>query len=455
MPLRNPLAMECSLTSLGDTIYAPATAPGRAAISIVRISGAATRGVADILMATLPPPRMAAVRSLRSASGDDLDKAMVLWLPGPATFTGEDMLELHLHGGRAVLSAVLGTIGAIDGCRPAEPGEFTRRALLSGRLDATEAEAIADLVDADTSAQRGQALRQLSGALSAEADRWRTALIRAMAHIEAYIDFPDEEIPTAVVATVRAEINTIAMEMRERLGDRRGAIVREGYRVAIVGRPNVGKSTLMNALAGRDVAIVTDIPGTTRDVLEVTLDLSGYAVILADMAGLRDTADPVEKEGVRRAERWSQEADLRLVLHTAEAPPHPAPDHIDVSVLTKIDRLSPIELAEAGDAYPESVAISGLAGTGLKDLLNRVEAALKNRLSGSGTAVLTRDRHRQAVTGAATALERFQSWDGDPNGIELAAEDLRAAVAEIGRLTGRIDVDDLLDVIFRDFCLGK
>ncbi len=422
---------------------------------MLRLSGPNAGGAANALMRSVPAPRHAAVRTLRDGSGSTLDSALVIWMPGPGSYTGEDMLELHLHGGRAVLSSVLEELSKVSGCRPAEPGEFTRRALLSGRMDATEAEAVADLVDADTDAQRRQAIRQLGGAVTAEAERWRSVLIQSLAHIEAYIDFPDEEIPSGVVKNVRSALLTTLAEMNARLGDRRGAIIRDGFRVAITGRPNVGKSTLLNALAGRDVAIVTGIPGTTRDVLEVSLDLSGYSVIVADTAGIRETEDPVELEGVRRAERWSQEADIRLILYTEGVTPAAEPAAGDIPVLTQTDRLHAEEIATALADHPSGVSISAQTGDGMAALLERIEQALAECLSGVSDPILTRERHRSAVSSAAAALERFSEWNGGPDEIELAAEDLRLAVYEIGRLTGRVNVDDLLDVIFRDFCLGK
>jgi tRNA modification GTPase len=297
---------------MSETFCALATAPGRAAVAVVRINGPHAFAALSSLAGKIPTPRRAALRRLRHpTSGESLDEALVLAFPGPSSFTGDDLAELHLHGGQAVVAAVLEALGEI-GVRLAEPGEFTRRAFENGKLDLSRAEAIADLVDAETDAQRRQALGQLGGALELKYSTWRAALIEALAFIEAQIDFPDEEVPPEVAARARRPLEQLRQEMAAALSEVRGERVREGFRIALVGAPNAGKSSLLNALAGRDAAIVTPIPGTTRDVIEVPAVLGGYKALLADTAGLRDTADPIEQEGVRRARAWAEGADLRL-----------------------------------------------------------------------------------------------------------------------------------------------
>ena len=302
-----------------DTIFAQATAAGRAAVAVVRLSGPRSGEIVRTLAGRLPAPRRASLRALRY-DGQIIDRALVLWLPGPDSYTGENSAEFHVHGGLAVLEA-LGAALAAAGARAAEPGEFTRRAFEAGKLDLAQAEAVADLVDADTDAQRRQALQQLDGALGAAHAGWRDLLVEALAMLEAAIDFPDEELPADVAARTRPPLVRLAHELKAATGDAaRGRRVREGFRIALIGAPNAGKSTWLNALAGREAAIVTEIPGATRDVIEVPAEWAGYKVLLADTAGLRDTADPIEAEGVRRARAWASSADLRLWITDAASP---------------------------------------------------------------------------------------------------------------------------------------
>jgi len=440
------------------TIYAPATAPGRAALAVVRVSGPSAAAALRALTGRAPPPpRHASLRRLADAGGTVLDEALVLWFPGPASATGEDVAELHLHGGRAVLAGVLDALAAVADLRPAEPGEFTRRAFETGRLDLTEAEAVADLVDAETRAQRAQALRQLDGALGRLYDGWRARLTRALAHLEADLDFPDEDLPAGVAARVMPDLAAVAAEMRDHLADSgRGERLRDGLEIAILGPPNVGKSSLINAIARRDVAIVAETAGTTRDVLEVQLDLGGYPVVLADTAGLREAAaDPVETEGIRRARSRAERADLRLLVFDAAAWPSPDPALRALAtdgalwVANKIDR-RPLPAGAGIDGAPVH-GVSARTGDGISALLDAVGAAVAERLAPGALPSLTRVRHRQALETAAVALDRA----GGASAPELATEDVRQAVRALGRITGRVDVEDLLDVIFRDFCIGK
>jgi tRNA modification GTPase len=435
------------------TIYAPATAAGRAAVGIVRVSGpeaaAACRALAR---GFLPAPRRATLRRLVDpADGGPIDDAVLLWMPGPASLTGEDVIEFQHHGGAAVLQLLLVALGRLPGLRLAEPGEFVRRAFLNGRLDLTGVEALADLIDAGTRAQARQALRQLDGAHGRLYAGWRERALGCLALIEAEIDFAGEgDVPDATLARVLPEAAAVRAELEAHLTDgRRGERLRGGLVVAVVGAPNAGKSSLVNLLAGRDVAIVTPVPGTTRDVLEVRLDLEGLPVTLLDTAGLRDdAADPVEIEGVVRARRRAAEADLRLGVLDATAP---RPDTVEGAEIVTANK-SDLARAAAPDG---AVAISCLTGAGIDRLLDRLAEAARGLVATSDAPVVTRARHREALTEAALALGRLAQ--AAEAGLELAllAEELRAAARQLGRVTGAVAADDVLDRIFATFCIGK
>lgn len=439
------------------TIFALATAPGRAGVAVVRVSGPAAGEALTALSArALPPPRVATLARLRHpATGESLDDALLLWFAAPRSFTGEDVAELHLHGGRAVANGVIEALGGLPGLRPAEPGEFTRRAFENGKMDLTAAEGVADLVHAETAAQRRQALRQMAGALGALYEGWRSRLLRALAHTEADIDFPEEDLPAGVSDAVRPEVVRLIDEIGHHLRDRgRGERLRDGLHVAIVGPPNAGKSSLLNALAGRDAAIVSSRAGTTRDVIEVHLDLGGFPLVLADTAGLREGADEVEEEGVRRALQRAGNADIKLAVFDGTRWPELDPttlglvDDDTLVVVNKMDAGGP--RAGTVEGHP-LVGVSALTGDGLRALESRLEALAAERLTGSGAPALTRARHRAALEECRDALDRALSAALP----ELAAEDLRLAARSLGRITGRVDVEDVLDVIFRDFCIGK
>ena len=382
--------------------------------------------------------------------GEQLDDGLALWFPGPHSVTGEDVAELHLHGSRAVIAAVMAALGR-QGLRLAEPGEFTRRAFFNGKLDLVQAEAVADLAAAETEAQRRQALRQLDGHLGTLYRGWGDRLLRLLAHLEAAIDFPDEDLPPEIEARVATETASLATEIARHLADgHRGERLRDGIAVAIVGPPNAGKSSLLNQLARREAAITSPIAGTTRDVIEVAIDLAGYPVVLADTAGLRDSVDAIEQEGLRRALARAESAELRLFVFDAGCPGDaegaaawPGPDTLLVA--NKIDLAVNREILP-----PEALALSALTGEGIPELI----AALAARVAETydiAAPVLTRARHREALEAAADALDRSLAADLP----ELRAEDLRLAWRSLGRITGRVDVEDLLDVIFADFCLGK
>ncbi len=441
-----------------DTICALASGSGKAGIAVFRVSGPKALWILQRLTGRtrFEPRRVYHVDFSNPASGEVVDDGLALYFSAPNSFTGEDVAEIHVHGGRAVTADMLSAVMALGGVRLAEPGEFTRRAFAAGKMDLTAAEALADLVNAETTAQRRQARRQLSGALGDLCLAWRARLVRAIAYFEAEIDFSDEDLPGGLPARTAAEIDAIRGEIEARLADRQtGERIRDGLRVAIVGPPNAGKSTLLNCLAGRDAAIVSETAGTTRDVIEAHLDLGGYAVILADTAGIRATENAVEAEGVRRAARTAEEADVRLVVLDGATWPEVPPDVAgaagpdDMVVLNKCDLINGDAIE--GEFGLSPLPVSALRGHGM-DLVVAELTRRVSRLSGGGeTPVVTRARHRAALEECVEALTRF-----DPeNSSELAAEDLRLAARSLGRVIGEIDVENILDVIFRDFCIGK
>lgn len=431
-----------------ETIFAAASGAGRAAICVLRVSGPRSRALLQHLCGACPPPRRASVRTLRDGAGEALDQALVLWLPGPASYTGEDCAELHLHGGRGVVDGVADALAAL-GARPAEPGEFTRRAFLNGRMDLIEAEAVADLVDAETASQRRQALRQLSGALGALYGDWSTRLTVLMAQQEALIDFPDEDLPPGVEEALMAELGMILSEVEAHLADdRRGERLREGIVIAVGGPPNVGKSSLINILASRDVAIVSPFPGTTRDVLEARAVFGGVPVTLLDTAGIREGADPIEVDGVRRALVRVAEADLVLLVADAAA----GSVWLDSDALPTAGAvLRVVNKIDLAPAPPGVIAVSAVTGDGLEALRTALDTAVRRLVERDGPPPLTRARHRAALSEVAAEL-RGAIMEGLA---ELRAERLRLATRALGRVTGRVDVEDVLDVVFSRFCIGK
>jgi len=492
-----------------NTIFAVASGTGQAAIAVMRLSGPASHAMLAALCGRVPAPRRASFRRLRDAEGVELDQGMVVWLPGPGSYTGEDSGELYLHGGRAVLHDVADALVAL-GARPAEAGEFTRRAFLNGRMDLTECEAVHDLVAAETEAQRRQALRQLDGELGALYRGWSDRLRLLLAQQEALIDFPDEDLPPEVEALVLGELEALRREVASHLDDnRRGERLREGLVFAITGQPNVGKSSLMNALAERDVAIVSAIPGTTRDALEARVVLGGVPVTLVDTAGLRDAADEIEAEGVRRARARAADADLVMVVVEAgavaarDAPsPFPPPargggvsnsspgsssdfssstgpgpssgssphssssagsgsgpgagsssgsiaDRDPMSSQTTILIANKLDLG--GDAPKPALGVSARTGEGLDELRTRLGDAARTLTQIQGPPPLTQARHRASLQEAAARLAAAQAAELP----ELRAEDLRLALRSLGRITGSVGVEDILDTLFARFCIGK
>jgi tRNA modification GTPase len=451
------------------TIYALSSGRPPAAIAVVRVCGPRAGAALEKLIGRAPKPRHATLGRVRDpVSGEVIDEALALWFPGPHSETGDDMAELQLHGSHAVVAAVFDALAAIDGCRPAEPGEFTRRAFDNGRLDLTAIEGLADLIAAETPAQRRQAFRQLKGLIGDRAEAWREQIIAALALVEAQIDFSDEaDVPEDLLGpALRA-----AKELRDEIATAltksgRGERLRDGFVVAIAGPPNAGKSTLLNRLARRDAAIVSAHPGTTRDAIEVHLSLESYPVTLIDTAGIRDSADPIEQEGIRRARERVAVADLVLWLTDASA------DNMDAG-RAAAETLSAAEIWELRNkadllgtetpARTESqstnesgrkFAISALTGVGVESLLRALAEGVGQFFATTEAPIVTRARHRRALEETVAALDRAlaQRLAGSE---ELIAEDLRSAAMALGRLTGRVDVEDILDVIFREFCIGK
>ena len=437
--------------SAADTIYALASGAAAAAVAVLRLSGPGTGEAMRRLAGSLPPARRASLRRLRAPDGETLDHALVLWFPGPTSYTGEDAAELHLHGGRSVIAGVMEALTAA-GLREAEPGEFTRRAFLHGKMDLTAAEGIADLVAAETAAQRRQALHQADGGLANLYGGWAERLARLLAHQEAAIEFAEDGLPTDLDAKARAGAGALRVEIEAHLADaRRGELLREGLVFAIIGAPNAGKSSLLNALVGREAAIVSARAGTTRDIVEARLDLAGVPVTLSDTAGLREAGDEIEAEGIKRAERRAQEAQLVITVFAADQPP-------DAETLRwagpgALVLVNKCDLAPAPAAIADvpAMAVSARESIGLDTLRDRLaEAAL--RLTGAGQGnQLTRPRHRAALTEAALLLAEAE----EASLPELTAEALRAALFALGWLTGRVGVEEILDIVFRDFCIGK
>lgn len=457
-----------------DTIFALSSAPGRAGIAVVRISGNRAGEALHALANIVPEPRRAKRAALRDPqTGELLDRGLVLWFPGPNSVTGENVAELHLHGGRAVVAGVLEALAAIPGLRPAEAGEFTRRAFEAGKMDLAETEALADLLEADTAAQRRQALRGLDHGIGRKAEAWREALIGALALAEAEIDFPDEgDVPAGLTDRAHAIAAGLAAEMRAALEQKGGERLREGAVVVIAGPPNVGKSSFLNRIARREVAIVSPYAGTTRDMLEVSVDLGGYPATFIDTAGLRKTDDPVEREALRRARERAAQADLVLWFEAPDAPGEP-----DVSGAAPVWRVR--NKSDLGESLPSVMPglvpgiqpdvrfmdcrdkpgndtgrfflLSAFTGDGVADLLTVLSDWLRQNFEPGESALITRSRHRAALGEALRHLEAARQQSAP----ELFAEELRLSGRALGRISGRVDVEDVLDAIFGSFCIGK
>jgi len=435
-----------------DTIVALASGAVPAALAVIRISGPETRRVLEAFCGGVPDPRHASLRDIGPPRLPAIDRGLAIWFPGPASFTGEDMAELHTHGSRAVVSAVIEAVLSLPGTRLAEPGEFARRAFENGKLDLTQVEGLADLISAETEAQRRQALAQAEGSLRTLYEGWRIELLGAQALVEAGLDFADEgDVAADIAVKADAIVAPLLVSISHHLADRRGERLRDGVHIVIAGPPNVGKSSLLNALAKRDVAIVSEEAGTTRDVLEVHLDLGGLPVTLTDTAGLREAESKVEAEGVRRALARTEQADVVLWLVDATAPIWELPAALEIR--TAICVLNKIDLERGFTPHRDCLQISARTGQGLDRLVEALEEqAAHVAETGLASPLMTRARHRAELEGARVALQRFGQPTLSP---ELKAEELRIAARHLGRLTGRIDVEEVLGAIFGEFCIGK
>jgi tRNA modification GTPase len=441
-----------------DTIYSLSTGAGSSGVAIIRLSGPASEEVLKKLTRKrAPEPRLASLRRIHNPIDQNaIDEGIVIWFPGPNSYTGEDVVEFHVHGGLSITEEVLKSISTVASCRIAEPGEFTRRAFQLGKMDLTSAEAVADLIDAKTIEQRRQALKQFDGQLAGLYDEWRKQLIDILAYAESAIDFSDEELPEGINNTITNNILYLINNIAQHIDDKKiGERIRSGFNIAILGAPNSGKSSLLNRLATRDVAIVSDTAGTTRDVIEVQMNLEGFAVIVSDTAGIRDTQNEIEFEGVRRARKAADEADLVVVVFDALDLP-------DISEITKnyisdkslvlVNKVDLLDHSLPGEINgKETLGISAKTGEGFEEFQLRLNREVKNYFGNNEQPVLTRERHRKALEDTLASLNRSTQAVLP----ELVAEDIRLAVRSIGKITGRVDVEDVLDIIFSEFCIGK
>lgn len=435
------------------TIFALATPPGKSGVAIIRISGPkALNALKTLTLTTLPLPRNAVLRDIIHPTTKQLiDKAVILTFPAPNSFTGEDVVELHIHGSRAVINILMSVLTGISNLRLSEPGEFSKRAFLNGKMDLTSAEGLADLIEAETIIQQQQAIRQMQGKLANLYEMWKNQLIKILALIEAYIDFPDEDIPDDVIKIVENEVISLKNSIHLHLNDKhRGEIIRKGIHVAIIGFPNVGKSSLLNYLAKRDVAIVSNIAGTTRDVIEVHLDLQGYPVTIADTAGIRESEDVIEIEGISRAKTKAEMADIKIIILSADNPESynleikSIIDNNSIVLLNKIDSKAKFNVEQA-------IKISVKENIGMDEFLNQLTALIAEKFSPSSDPIITRERHRYYLTQCLDSLGYFTL----DNNLELACEDLRLAARALGHIVGTIEVETILDEVFANFCIGK
>ena len=439
-----------------DTIFSLATAVGRAATAMVRISGPRVNDVPELFGFARPEPKIASLRTLKHQK-KKLDQSIVLFFSGPESYTGEDVMELHLHGGRAVIEGVYSALSAQEGFRFAENGEFSKRAVMNGRIDLTEAEGINDLINAETEAQRDQGLNQLEGALRLQLEKWSKDLKRFGAYIEAYIDFPDEELPENILNDLLQGVEATNKELKEFVDDdRKGEILRSGLKVAVIGPPNVGKSSFVNWLTKRDIAITSEKAGTTRDIVEAHLDLGGYPVTVADTAGIRASEDTIEQEGIRRARGWAESADLRVLI----LDPETIENANQFGDLLKSDDPVLINKADQAATTKKKMAVgyplvSVKTGYGLERALSELTTIAKKKMGTQRLTTITQARHRACLNDCLVALKKAHFGLQNHADLELIAEDFRSAIYCIGRITGHIDIEDLLDVVFKEFCIGK
>ena len=442
------------------TIYALSTGPGISGIAVIRVSGNKTRDVIKKVTGTpLPNPRMATRRKFNYINSNKLiDEGVLLWFPGPNSYTGEDLAEFHVHGSRAVINALHKTLSQIKNCRLAEPGEFTKRAFQNGKINLLKAESIADLVLSETEIQRKQALKIMSGKFSDQFNLWREQLLKILSHIEAKIDFPDEDLPKGILTNIQKTSDQVSSEIQKTLNDQKvGERIREGFKIAIVGPSNAGKSSLLNYLSKRDAAIVSEIAGTTRDVIETHLNFDGYPVVVSDTAGIRDSKDEIEKKGIKIALNRAEDADLKLVIISAK--------NVDFTrVLKDLLATNAILVVNKSDLIKgklnskfkkyEHVLISIKKNLNLNKLILKIKSRLKKQFINSENILITRERHRQNLKNCVHHLQKFQKKRSTKD-FDKAAEDLRLAVRHLGMIVGKVDVEELLGSIFSDFCIGK
>ena len=442
------------------TIYALSSGPGISGIAVIRVSGKNTAEVIKKLTGSkLPVPRVATLKKFNKNGGKELiDEGVIIWFPAPNSYTGENLAEFHVHGSRAVINAMHSAISKIKNCRLAEPGEFTKRAFQNGKINLLKAESIADLISSETEIQRKQALKIMSGKSADKFNSWREKLLKILSHVEAKIDFPDEGLPKKIITEVQKTSNTVLTEIKKTLDDQNvGERIREGFKIAIIGPPNSGKSSLLNYLSKRDVAIVSEIAGTTRDVIETHLNLDGYPVIVSDTAGIRSSKNEIEKKGIKIALKRAGDADLRLVIVSAK--------NVDFTgVLKGLLTKNAILVVNKSDLIKgklnskfkkyENVLISIKKDSNLNKLITKIKSKLKNKFTTAEDILITRERHRQNLKNCAQHLEKFQKKKSAQD-FDKAAEDLRLATRHLGMIVGKVDVEELLGSIFNDFCIGK
>ena len=442
------------------TIYALSTGSGISGIAVIRVSGENTADVIKKLTGSkLPKPRVATLKKFNKNGGKELiDEGVIIWFPAPNSYTGEDLAEFHVHGSRAVIKAMHLAISKIKNCRLAEPGEFTKRAFQNGRINLIKAESIADLISSETEIQRKQAVKIMGGKSSDKFNLWREKLLKILSHIEAKIDFPDEDLPKNIIIEIQKTSNNVLKEIKKTLNDQKvGERIREGFKIAILGPPNSGKSSLLNYLSKRDVAIVSEIAGTTRDVVETHLNLDGYPVIVSDTAGIRSSKNEIEKKGIKIALKRAEDADLKLVIVSAK--------NVDfTSVLKKLLTKNGVLVVNKSDLIKEKlnskfkkydhVLISIKNDSNLNKLITKIKSKLKNKFTTTEDILITRERHRQNLINCVQHLEKFQIKKS-AHDFDKAAEDLRLATRHLGMIVGKVDVEELLGSIFNDFCIGK
>ena len=442
------------------TIYALSSGPGISGIAVIRVSGKNTAEVVKKLTGDkLPRPRVATLTKFNKNGGKELiDEGVIIWFPAPNSYTGEDLAEFHVHGSRAVVNAMHFSISKVKNCRLAEPGEFTKRAFQNGKINLLKAESIADLISSETEIQRKQALKIMSGKSSDKFNSWREKLLKILSHIEAKIDFPDEDLPENIISEIRKTSNKVLTEIKKTLNDQKvGERIREGFKIAIVGPTNAGKSSLLNYLSKRDVAIVSEIAGTTRDVIETHLNLDGYPVIVSDTAGIRDSKNEIEKKGIKVALNRAEDADLKLVIVSAK--------NVDFTVILKsllskdailVVNKSDLMKGKLNRKFKkyEHVLISIKKDLNLNKLISKIKSKLKNKFISSENILITRERHRQNLKNCVCHLQKFDERRTTRE-VDKAAEDLRLATRHLGMIVGKVDVEELLGSIFNDFCIGK